>query len=259
MNKSHHPKAILPQLLLLLSLGCSEDPASEQPFREDEVTPQLEPSLEGALRTLDSDDIVITYDERSSSMEVGVDLNQFAELARGFTVEMNVEVKLPDGTVARHELDWTSGEDLEVPRIAVQDADRGRYEATVTSLAVDGQAILDAPGPHQSMELLEEGSPAAQEREVRAPDGGVKGWWQCTKGGTKHGTPGDDTLLGFGKKTKDILIGYAGDDALKSGRCTDTLYGGEGNDALWGGTGFDVCYGGPGDDQFFECEAVFQN
>ncbi len=230
MIKSNSFRLILArgaQLSMVLAVGCSGD-------HELAVTAESEASLEHALRTLDSDDIVITYDERSSSMEVGVDLDQFAELAQGFTVEVNVEVKLPDGTVARHELDWTSGEDLEVPRIALPAGEWGRYEVEMTSLAVDGETVLDAPALVQSVELLAEWAPAARERQVRAP--GRRALDGC-KGVHVFGGPGNDILHGT--------------------KCTDTLHGGEGNDVLFGGGGFDVCYGGPGDDQFFDCEAVF--
>jgi hypothetical protein len=262
MSKSHnhnHKFARGAQLLMLLCIGCSGDLESEQAFREGEVAPEVEASLQSALRTLDADDIVITYDEGTSAMGVRVDLEQFEELALGSTIEMNVDVKLPDGTVTRHELGWTSGDDLEVPRVTLPAADWGRYEVVLTSLAVDGRTVLDAPALLRSMELLEEGSPAAQELQVHAPGGAEEWKLKCHPVEAKHGTNSPETIFGRGKRTMDTLFGYAGDDALKSGKCTDTLYGGEGNDTLWGGTGFDVCYGGPGDDQFFDCESISQD
>jgi hypothetical protein len=261
MNKSHSHKIILArgtQLLLLLSLGCSEDFESEEVFREGEVAPELEASLEDALRTLDSDNILISYDEGSASMEVVVELEQFAELARGFTVEMNVEVRLPDGTVTRHELDWTSGEDLEVPRIALPARETGRYDMALTSLAINGRAVLDNPTPLHSMELLEEGSPASQELQVRPPGGGVGALFpKCQDGATVHGSPYDDYVQGGGRKNK--LYGYEGNDFLTANGCADALWGGPGDDALHGGGGYDSCWGGPGTDQFESCEKIWQD
>jgi hypothetical protein len=146
MSKSHNHKVNFTrgdQLLMPPAAGCSEDSEAEEPFRDLTVTGEAEASLEEALRTLDSDDIVIIHDEGSARMEIRVALDQFAELARGFRVEMNLEVKLPDGTVTRHELDWTSGEDLEVPRIALPAREMGRYEMALISLAINGRTILD--------------------------------------------------------------------------------------------------------------------
>lgn len=236
----------------------TEEPAP--PFREDEVTPEIEASLESALRALDRDDIVITYDEGTSTMEAHVDLEQFEELAQGSTIEMSVDVKSPDGTAAHHELAWTSGEDLKIPQIAMQAASMGRYEVKVTGLAIDGQPVLDGPTLLQTLELMDEVSPAAQDLQVRAPNDSADSWrsWLCRHTRTIHGSPGSDTLYG-GKRHRDTIYGYGGDDVLISGKCGDNLWGGEGNDVLRAETGVDTCFGGPGVDQFYSCEYIVDN
>ncbi|HEY5719450.1 MAG TPA: calcium-binding protein, partial [Gammaproteobacteria bacterium] len=63
---------------------------------------------------------------------------------------------------------------------------------------------------------------------------------------TQDGTPGDDTLTGYG--IGNLLNGFDGDDTLLGGGSRDELYGGAGNDLLDGGNESDFYYGGPGDD-----------
>ena len=60
------------------------------------------------------------------------------------------------------------------------------------------------------------------------------------------GTPGDDTINGYGGI--DLLRGAGGDDEIEGGDGPDSLYGDQGNDDIFGGGGDDVIRGGKGDD-----------
>jgi Ca2+-binding RTX toxin-like protein len=66
------------------------------------------------------------------------------------------------------------------------------------------------------------------------------------RGVTRHGTEGDDTLLGA--DGNDFLYGHGGNDTLDGGGGNDTLHGHEGNDTLLGRDGDDSLYGQEGDD-----------
>lgn len=61
---------------------------------------------------------------------------------------------------------------------------------------------------------------------------------------------GNDKLLGVGATNRFVVLGEAGNDALRGGLDADNLNGGIGKDLLVGGVGRDVLTGGPGRDRF---------
>jgi len=65
---------------------------------------------------------------------------------------------------------------------------------------------------------------------------------------TKHGTTGDDAIVG--SIFSDTLSGRGGDDAVSGGAGDDAIDGGAGDDVLVGGFGADVLRGGGGGDVF---------
>ncbi len=96
--------------------------------------------------------------------------------------------------------------------------------------------------------------PDGQIEQVRFSDGTV---WDVAliKQLVLQGTPGPDTLIGYGSPDSisgldgsDSLYGRDGDDTLSGGPGNDSLSGEAGNDTLLGGTGDDSLYGGDGAD-----------
>jgi hypothetical protein len=243
------------QLFVIPALGCSADSATEEQLRDSAVANDAEAALETALRALDDQDIVFSYYEKSSSVDVVVELEQVSRLARGFTIEFQLDVVLPDGTNVRHELDWTSGDDDEVPRIAFPSAGSGRYEATVSNLAIDGRPLVDGLTLTWFMELRANDGRAAAPGELGllAPDTSQVVAW-CGQGNPKFGFDNFDDVL-HGGDSNNAMYGRSGNDSMWGYECNDTLYGEAGDDTLRGGGGVDVCHGGLGlNDSLINCE-----
>ncbi len=233
----------------LFTLACT-DTESGDSVRATTPLDSSEARLEVALRGLDRDDLIISYYEASSHAEMRVELEPFVDLARGFTVELLIDVNSPDGTNSRHELSWTTGDD-EVPQIVMPAAQLGRYEMVLESVAIDGR-VIDGLALNQVMRLRSEAS--MSEFEVLAPETSEAG--NCGPGMQVNGTPASELLNGA--EGRDGMYGKEGSDAMYGYACGDTLYGNQGNDTLRGGDGWDVCRGGDGFDSFVGCEDVIQ-
>ena len=78
-----HPIILAFAAQLFALTACTVDPSPEELLR-DSVVADDQASLETALRALSSEDIVFAYDERSSTVEIVVELEQIAQLARDF-------------------------------------------------------------------------------------------------------------------------------------------------------------------------------
>lgn len=220
--------------LALLALGCSAavDAIDRQ---SDEVSP----------------DLAIIYHEESARMDVVVTLDQFNQRIHG-TVQMRLDVKRPDGTLDRHDLDWKQGDGPLISRIELMAADTGVYDVVLTKLSIDDRPIEGLP-IYRSMEIIG----ARSEQELVG---------ECGPGQLIEGTPNPDYLVGgegddamFGYDKNDAMYGEACGDVIRGGKGNDDLWGGKGNDHLLGGNGNDTCRGGPGWDTFHGCEHAFQN
>jgi hypothetical protein len=233
-------KAILTRglpFLALLVLGCSGEVGTT-----DEQFPQA------------SAEIVMTYHEGSSSLDIVVDLAEFIQDAQIDSIEMQVDVTIPDGKTERHDLIWTQGSKPEIPRIEMPAFDEGLYDVVLTRLYINGESVrsIDSLAVRQSMELL-------GDNDSDQLNG------NCQAGELIEGTDGSDYLVGT--QGKDSMHGQEGPDAMYAGDCGDVIRGGKGNDDLWGeqgndnllgGDGNDVCRGGAGMDTFSSCETAIQ-
>jgi Ca2+-binding RTX toxin-like protein len=240
-------------LFTLAWLGCTPDTESDALARASDLVESSEARLEAALRGLDQDDLIISYYEASSHVEMHVELEPFTELARGFTIEMLLDVSSPGGTRSRHELSWTSGEDA-VPQIVLSTAGVGHYEMVLESVTIDGR-VIDGLTLSHVMRLRSEASLSGIELDVLATDtGGQAG--NCGPGMTYPGTDLGEAYQGT--SGRDVMYGEGGPDTMYGYQCGDTFYGGPGGDTLRGGDGWDVCRGGDGWDVFVSCEDAIQ-
>ena len=80
----------------------------------------------------------------------------------------------------------------------------------------------------------------------------------------KHGTPGNDTLVGteqpdviFDRAGNDTITCLGAGDILLGGRGPDTVDGGDGADVIWGGADNDNLSGGAGPDVFLVCNGDY--
>lgn len=269
--------------LVLLISGCTADDASlDELSRVSPAEITTEQSPESELSDESDEDIEIIYREATASLEVVVDVDKLTRAARGSTIEMKIDVTTPDGVTTRHDLNWTSGEGQDVPRIEAPVVHDGPYEVVVTELAVDGRVLegaltqqrlrMDVRGDVQPQAALgddghdDDGDHDGGDHDDDdddddgdwddgdhddddgdwEEDGGHNGK-KCKKGKTKHGGDYGDKL--HGSDRNDKIYGYGGRDKLWGYECNDELYGGKGNDTLRGGKGRDFLHGGKGEDR----------
>jgi hypothetical protein len=258
-------KSLFP--LILLISGCAADDVSL-----DELS-QASPTEVSSERE-DAEDVEIIYREATESLEVVVDVEKLTRAAQGSTIEMKIDITNPDGTTTRHDLNWTNGEGLAIPRIEAPVVHNGSYEVVVTELAIDGRA-LEMPFSGQPMrmnvrgdlESLRSHNDDGNWDDDGGHDGGHDddGDWDDDGGHDDDGHDGghdgdggwdDDGGHGGGgghggqkcKKKGKKKYGDDHSDKLRGTEYNDILYGKGGNDKLWGYECHDELYGGKGDD-----------
>jgi hypothetical protein len=270
---ANHKSSLFP--LILLISGCAADDASL-----DELS-QASPT-EVISEREDAEEVEIIYREATESLEVVVDVEKLTRAAQGSTIEMKIDVTTPDGTTTRHDLHWTNGEDLAIPRIEAPVLHNGSYEVVVTELAIDGRA-LEMPGVSgQRMRMnvqsdldslrshndnddgnWDDDGGHDDDDDDDDDDGGHHdggGWDDDDDGGHDDGDGGWDDDGGHGgggggghgdkkcKKKGKKKHGSDHNDKLHGSDRNDSIYGYDGKDKLWGYECNDKLYGGRGDD-----------